>query len=395
MSDLETIMLKTVKEVELKDKDVLARVDFNVPIGKPDGMGAIEDDTRIRAALPTIKYILDSGARRLVLMTHVDPWDEISPTTKDLRLKTDKIATRLSDLLGMPVTKADDCIDVDLPETGIIMLENLRFHKEEKKDDAVFAKKIADLLPVENRVYVNDAFGTCHRAHASIHAIVQYFEEACAGLLLAKEAKYLGPVAKNPKQPFYAILGGSKVADKIQTIENLARKAKKLFIGGKMALAFAKAYGIDPAEIGAAEKLLAAYGSKLVLPVDYKTEKGDIVPANNLPQGAQLWDLGPETLKQWTAGIEDAATIFGNLVVGYIEKQGFDYATNGLIVAMANSKATTIIGGGDSVKAVNKLIKKGIIKEGSIDHISTGGGASMELLEGKELPGLKVLGFYS
>ena len=233
MSDLETIMLKTVKEVELKDKDVLARVDFNVPIGKPDGIGAIEDDTRIRAALPTIKYILDSGARRLVLMTHVDPWDEISPTTKDLRLKTDKIATRLSDLLGMPVTKADDCIDVDLPETGIIMLENLRFHKEEKKDDAVFAKKIADLLPVENRVYVNDAFGTCHRAHASIHAIVQYFEEACAGLLLAKEAKYLGPVAKNPKQPFYAILGGSKVADKIQTIENLARKAKNFLSAEK------------------------------------------------------------------------------------------------------------------------------------------------------------------
>ena len=395
MNDLEDIMLKTVKEAELNGKDVLARVDFNVPIGKPDGNGEIDDDTRIKAALPTIEYILQYGAKRLVLMTHVDPWDDIPPTTKDSRLKTDKIAQRLSDLLGINVTKVDDCVNIDLPETGVIMLENLRFHKGEKKDDPVFAGKIADLLPKHNRVYVNDAFGTCHRAHASVHAIVEHFDEAYAGLLLAKEVKYLGPVATNPRKPFYALLGGSKVSDKIQTIKNLSLKATKLFIGGRMALAFANAPGMDQEEARYAQELIAKYGSKIVLPVDYKTDKGDIVPANNLPKGAQFWDIGPKTVDLWKDQMDDAKTIFGNLVMGYIEKPGFDYATNQLILYMADSDATTIIGGGDSVKAVKKLIKKGQIKEDSIDHISTGGGASMEMLEGKELPGLEALGFYS
>jgi phosphoglycerate kinase len=382
-------MLKTLEQLKLNGKRVLCRVDFNVPIGKPEtSKGEIKDDFRIRSALPTIRYVLDQGAD-IVLMTHIDPWDEISPATKDPRLRTNNVAIRLSELIGMPVAKVDDCVDIELPKSRIVMLENLRFHKEEKKNDDDFARKLAK----NGDVYVNDAFGTCHRAHASVDAVVKYFREHGAGLLVQKEVEALQPVLVDPKHPFYVIMGGSKVGSKIAVIESLGKKADKIFIGGKMALAFAGVDYIEAQERETAARLMKQYPGKIVLPVDYRAEDCEVYSSDSIPSGLNIYDIGPETVKDWGEQIKNAKTTFSNIIVGYFEKQPFDQGTNGLIQAVARSKGFSVIGGGDSVKAIFDLIKKGVVKAEDFDHISTGGGASLEFLEGKVLPGLAALGY--
>jgi phosphoglycerate kinase len=392
MQDLEN-MLKTIEQLDLKGKRVLMRVDFNVPIGSPDGNGSIEDDSRIRAALPTIRYVLDNGASQLVLMTHIDPWDEISPTTKNKKLRTNNVADRLGKLLKQEVTKLDDCVDVVFPYVSVVVLENLRFYKEEKKNDTIFAEKLAKNCDV----YVNDAFGTCHRAHASVDAVVAAFKKAGkqygAGLLVQKEVEALAPLLRNPPKPFYVILGGSKVESKIGVIDSLGKKADKIFVGGKMALAFANVGYIEEAEREKARELIARYQHKLVLPVDYRTEDGKVVPAGNIPAGKNVYDIGPSTITEWRKQMGSAKAIFSNIIVGYFEKPPFDEGTNSLIRKMAEltkKGVVAVIGGGDSVAAVQKL---GLYEQ--MTHVSTGGGASLEFLEGKELPGLKALGFYS
>jgi phosphoglycerate kinase len=269
------------------------------------------------------------------------------------------------------------------------MLENLRFHKGEKKNDPEFAAKLAK----NGEVYVNDAFGTCHRAHASVDAVVQHFKQYGAGLLVKKEAEALYPLVKNPPHPFYVILGGSKVESKIGVIESLGVKADKIFIGGKMALAFAGVGYIDSDERAKAAELLKKLGRKLVLPTDYRTEDNAVVPAENIPHGKNIYDIGPSTITDWTREMANAKAIFSNIIVGYFEKPPFDEGTNSLIKKMAQltkSGVVTVIGGGDSVAAVQKL---GLYE--GMTHVSTGGGASLELLEGKQLPGLKALGLYS
>jgi len=391
MEDLET-MLKTLKDMDFKGKRVLMRVDFNVPIGNPDGKGDIEDDFRIRSVLPTINYVLDHGASQVVLMSHLDPWDDISPTTKDPRLKMDKVAKRLSELLEQDVKKVDDCINISLPSAKVVMLENLRFYKEEKKNDVKFAEALAK----NGQVYVNDAFGTCHRAHASVEAVVKYFKEYGAGLLVQKEVEMLYPVMKTPKKPFYVIMGGSKVKSKIDVIESIGKKADKIFIGGKMALAFAGVEYIDQEERDAASNLMDKFPAKLILPLDYMTEDKAILLAESpLIASAErkIYDIGSKTIKEWKRELTDAKTVFSNIIVGYFEKPPFDNGTNSLIrymVELTKKGVITIIGGGDSASAVQKL---GL--QDKVSHVSTGGGASLELLEGKELPGLKVLGYYS
>ena len=376
-------MLKTVNELDIKDKRVLVRVDFNVPI---DEKGEITDDFRIRSALPTIQYLMDNGAKQVVLMSHLDPWKETPASTKDSRLKMDNVADALSGLLDQDVAKVDDCVDVELPDSKLVVLENLRFHKEEKKNDDGFSKKLAK----NGEVYVNDAFGTCHRAHASVEGVVKYFKDYGAGLLVQREVEMLNPVLQNPEHPLYVILAGAKVSSKIGVIEKMAESADKLFIGGKMALAFVGVDYIDEEERAKAKELLGKYGSKLVLPVDYVTEDEVVVGADAIPEGKNIFDVGPKTTSLWKQMMDDAKTIVSNGILGYFEKPPFDTGTNEMMKYMAQSSATTILGGGDSASAAMHL---GL--QDKISHVSTGGGASLEFLEGKELPGLKVLGLYN
>ncbi len=379
MESLET-MIRTLDDVEVKGKRVLVRVDFNVPVDKK---GKITDDFRIRRAVPTFVYLLDHGASQLVLMSHLDPWDETPASTKDPRLKMNRVARRLGQLIKESVAKVDDCINVALPDRKIVVLENLRFYKEEKKNDETFAKALAE----NGEVYVNDAFGTCHRPHASVEAIVKYFKEnSCAGLLVQKEVEAADRILRKPEHPFYVILGGSKVSSKINVIESLAKKADKLFIGGKMALAFAGVPYIEEDERKKAEELKKKYGKKLSLPVDYYDEDNHYVLSRNIPQDRNIYDIGPETLKAWESQMKDAKTIVWNGPLGYFEKKPFDRATNAIARYLANSKAVTVVGGGDSASAVQKLnLQK------KMTHVSTGGGAFLEFLEGKELPAIKAL----
>ncbi len=370
-------MLK-IEDLNLTDKRVLIRVDFNVPL---DETGEITDDFRIKSALPTIKYVLEKEAKQVVLMSHLGrPKGEVVDG-----LRMDNVATRLGELINEKVTKVDDCIDIGLPDSKIVLLENLRFHKEEKKNDDKFAMGLAAYADV----YVNDAFGTCHRAHASVDAITKYVDEFGAGFLVQKEAEMLGPVLKSPKHPFYVVLGGAKVGGKIDVIKNLGHKADKLFIGGKMALAFADVSYIDQEERDKASDLMKEFSDKIVLPIDYVTEHEDIVDAEEIPSDVNLYDVGVKTVDMWKKLMLDGATVVWNGPLGYFEKKPFDKATNMLAEYLANSDATVIIGGGDSASAVRLL---GL--QDKMSHVSTGGGASLEFLEGKELPGLKVLGYY-
>jgi len=385
---------KTVKDVSWRGKRALVRCDFNVPL---DGDLQITDDSRIRGALPTIKYLLEQGAA-LVLCSHMGrPKGEVVE-----KLRLDPVAARLQELLGRPVKKLDDCIGDEVKKAAaalgggdILLLENLRFHAEEKANDPEFAKELASLADV----YVNDAFGTAHRAHASMVGVVAHLP-AVAGFLLEKEIAFLGEALQAPKRPFVAILGGAKISDKIGVIENLLTKADALLIGGGMANTFLKAKGYEMADslvedgsVELAGELVAKAGDKLVLPTDvvvadaFSAEaKHKVVPADGVKAGWRVLDIGPETAKVFAAKVKGAGTVVWNGPMGVFEFAPFAEGTFAVAHALADSEAMTIIGGGDSVAAIQQA---GLADR--MTHISTGGGASLEFLEGKELPGVAAL----
>lgn len=390
---------KTVEDIQVSGKRVLVRVDFNVP---QDETGAITDDRRIRAALPTIKYLIDHNAR-VILASHLgrpkggpEPKYSLAP-----------VATRLSELLGKMVPLAPDSVgdavaaQVDTLKDGdVLLLENVRFYPEEETNDPEYAKKLASLA----EVYVNDAFGTAHRAHASTEGVAHILP-AVAGFLLKKELDYLGNNVDNPKRPFVAILGGAKVKDKIPVIESLLPKVDTLIICGGMAFTFYKAKGLeigksllDATNVEFAKRVLTAAADKVVLPVDVVVTDGNpfggnpealavkSVPVDRIPSDWEGVDIGPATIKEFAGIIKGAATVIWNGPAGIFEIDRFAVGTQGIAQALADSSAVTIVGGGDSAAAVEKL---GFADQ--ITHISTGGGASLEFLEGKVLPGVAAL----
>jgi phosphoglycerate kinase len=389
--------ISDLKDGELKGKRVLVRVDFNVPMDKQQN---ITDDMRIRAALPTIRYLIDRGAK-IILVSHLGRPDGV---TEGLRMNP--IAKRLEELLGRKVIKLNDCIGEEV-ETAIskmvsgevVMLENVRFHPEEEENDAAFSKRLAALADV----YVNDAFGTAHRAHASTEGVARILPGVC-GFLIRKELEIMGKSLDNPQRPFVAIIGGAKVSSKIMVIRNLARKVDTLIIGGGMIFTFLKAQGLEVGKSLVEEKFIeqakgiwaelkAMTRLKLIIPVDVviATElaadaPSKVVPIDRIPADMMGVDIGPETVELFKEAIRSAGTIIWNGPVGVFEIEAFARGTNEIARALASSKAVTIIGGGDSASAVEKA---GVADQ--ITHISTGGGASLEYLEGKELPGIAIL----
>ena len=389
---------KTVMDVDVKGKRVLVRVDYNVPL---NAAGEVTDDKRIVASLPTVNYLLEHGAR-VILCSHLGrPKGERKP---EFSLKP--VAECLKALLpGVKVSFADDCIGeeaekkaMELQDGEILLLENLRFHKEEEKNDPAFAKQLASLA----ELYVSDAFGTVHRAHASTAGVAAYLP-AVAGFLIGKELSVMGAALENPERPFVAILGGAKVADKISVIKNLLQKCDTLIIGGGMAYTFFKAMGyeigdslLDADSIGLANELMAEAkerGVKLLLPVDTVVAEAfdadaphKTVCANAIPAGWQGLDIGEETRALFAEEIKKAKTVIWNGPMGVFEFPAFAKGTAAVAEACAECAGTTIIGGGDSASAVKKL---GFADK--MTHISTGGGASLEFLEGKTLPGVAAL----
>jgi 3-phosphoglycerate kinase len=375
--------LATLEDGDFSGKRVLVRVDFNVPL---DNEGRITNDKRIKASLPTIRALLDKGAKQIILMSHLDrPGGKVVE-----RLRMDRVGERLSGLLGMPVAKLDDCVDVVVPEARIVLLENLRFHPEEKEDGEVFAKKLASLADV----YVNDAFGTCHRAHASVHAITKYLP-SYAGLLVQKEMEVMGRAMEDPSRPLVAILGGAKVSDKIGLIENLLGICDRILIGGAMQFTFLKSQGIDVGgsrveedKVDLARRLLAS--GKILLPLDVvvakKMEAGaetKLVPVEAIPPGWMGLDIGPGTIERFKEVLERAGTVLWNGPMGVFEIEEFSRGTREIARYLSGLDAITIVGGGDSAAAVQAL---GL--EEKMTHVSTGGGASLAFLEGKEMPGI-------
>ena len=391
-------MKKTVKDVDVRSKRVLVRVDYNVPL---DAIGNVSDDKRITASLPTINYLLEQGAR-IILCSHLGrPKGEVK---KEFSLAP--VAKRLKELLpNVNIYFASDCIGEEaqqkaaaLKDGEILLLENLRFHKEEEKNDPEFAKKLASLA----EIYVSDAFGTVHRAHASTAGVAAYLP-AVAGFLIGKELSIMGGALENPERPFVAILGGAKVADKIGVITNLLNKCDTLLIGGGMAYTFFKAMGyeigdslLDAESIDLAKQLMETAkqkGVKLLLPVDTVVAKAFAadaehmtVAANAIPAGWQGLDIGEKTRELFAAEIKNAKTVIWNGPMGVFEFPEFAKGTEAVAKACAECGGTTIIGGGDSASAVKKL---GYADK--MTHISTGGGASLEFLEGKVLPGVAAL----
>lgn len=389
---------KTVTDIEIRGKKILLRCDFNVPLDKKTG--DISDETRIVSSLPTIKYLLEGGAA-VIACSHLGrPKGEFVPS---MSLKP--VANRLSQLLGTPVKMATDVIGddatklaKDLKAGEIMLLENLRFHKEEEKNDPAFAKKLADMADV----FVSDAFGTVHRAHASTEGVAHYLP-AVSGFLLAKELAELGGALNNPKRPFVTILGGSKVSDKLGVIKNLLEKADTLLIGGGMAFTFLKAMGkeigksiCEDTELDYAREMMAKAeknGVSLLLPVDavvapeFAAEaKPSVVSVDAMPADQMGLDIGPMTAEVFAGSIKSAGTVIWNGPMGVFEFPSFAAGTIAVAKAMAESGAITIIGGGDSAAAVNQF---GFADK--MTHISTGGGASLEFLEGIELPGVVCL----
>ena len=382
----------SIRDLDLNGKRVFMRVDFNVPLA-PGGQ-EITSDKRIKAALPTIQYALDHGAG-LVLASHLGrPKGKVNP---EMSLKP--VAVRLSELLGKPVAFAPDCVgaavEAMLPKPGeILLLENLRYHAEEEKNDPGFAAQLAKL----GDVYVNDAFGTAHRAHASTEGIIQFLKPAAAGLLMEKELTYLEKCTKNPAHPCVGILGGAKVSDKIEVIANLLKFADRLLIGGAMAYTFLKAQGkptgkslVEADKVDLAKELLAKYGDKLMLPVDHivAAEFAENAPneaVDEIPDGMMGMDIGPKTAAAFGAVLRTAKTIIWNGPMGVFEKKPFDKGTIAVGLAVADSGALSVVGGGDSEKAVKSA---GVADK--ISHISTGGGASLEYLSGLVLPGVAAL----
>ncbi len=384
---------KSVRDVELQGKRVLMRADFNVPLQG----GVIDDDTRIRAALPTIEYILEHGAS-LVLMSHLGrPKGQVKP---ELSLKP--VAERLAELLQRPVKMAPDCVGPEVKVMAealrpgeVLLLENTRFHAEEKKNDPAFAKQLAEL----GDLFVNDAFGTAHRAHASTEGVTHYLPSV-AGFLIEKEIAFLGQATGDPARPYMVLLGGAKISGKIAVINNLLGKADKLLIGGGMANTFFKAQGLPVGDslvendaLDLARDLLAKAGDKLVLPVDVVIADAfapdaatQTVPVDQVPDGWRILDIGPQTIELYRSLLAQAKTVVWNGPMGVFEMPAFAKGTFAIAHVLAELDAVTIIGGGDSASAVKQA---GVADK--VSHVSTGGGASLEFLEGKTLPGIAAL----
>jgi len=382
----------SVRDVDLAGKRVFIRVDFNVPLA-PGGQ-EITSDKRIRASMPTIQYALEKGAG-VILASHLGrPKGKPNP---EMSLKP--VATRLAELLGCPVTMAPDCVgsavEAMLPKPGeVLLLENLRFHAEEEKNDAEFSRQLARLCDV----YINDAFGSAHRAHASTVGMIAFVQQAAAGLLMDKEIEYLTKATRNPARPCVAILGGAKVSDKIEVIQNLMKVVDRLMIGGAMAYTFLRARGegtgkslVEEDKIKLARQLLSEAGDKLMLPVDHviaaELKAGaESKVVDRVPDGMMGLDIGPATIAAYSQVISGAKTIIWNGPMGVFEMPPFDKGTVALAKAVAGSGAISVVGGGDSEKAI-KLA--GVADK--ISHVSTGGGASLEFLAGIELPGVAAL----
>ncbi len=391
--------IKYIDELPIAEKKVFIRVDFNV---KQDDQGNVTDDTRIRAALPTIRYALGEKAK-VILASHLGrPKGQVNP-----KYSMKPVGKRLAELLeNVDILLPEDCVGDgvkkianDMLPGQVMLLENLRFHKEEEANDELFSKQLASIADV----YVNDAFGTAHRAHASTVGMVSFVPLRGAGFLMRDEITYLSKIIKDPDKPFVAILGGAKVSDKIGVIENLLNKIDRLLIGGGMAYTFLKARGVEIGKslveedkIHQARKILdraETKGIPILLPTDHviaseceKTAKATITNDVAIPAGQMGLDIGPATLSRFEDSIKDSKTIFWNGPMGVFEIPLFAKGTFELAKAVASVAATTVVGGGDSVAAVNKA---GVA--GKITHISTGGGASLEFIEGKELPGIKAL----
>lgn len=384
----------TIRDVELKNKRALVRVDFNVPCKD----GKIGDDTRIVSSLPTIQYLLDRGAS-VIIMSHMGRPKNGYEEKNSLAV----VSQRVSQLLARPVMFAKDCVGEETRKMAhsmqpgqIMMLENLRFHPEETANDAAFAKQLADL----GDLYVNDAFGSTHRAHASVVGIADYLPAVC-GLLIEKEITFLGRAVNEPRRPFVLIMGGSKVSDKITLIENLLTKVDKLLIGGGMANTFLASQGHDlKASLMETNKtelttrfLQGKYAEKIFLPIDVVaasecSETAEYITCglDEIPDGWMVLDVGPKTIELYSRQLWDAATVVWNGPLGVFELEPFSAGTIAIAREVADCRAFSIIGGGDSVSAVNKAGEAY-----RIDHVSTGGGATLEFLQGMELPGISVL----
>ena len=384
---------KTVRDLDLKGKRVLMRVDFNVPMKD----GAVSDDKRIRASLPTIQYVLDQGAS-LILMSHLGR----PKGGPDAEFSLKAAAETLAKLLEKPVKMAPDCVGPEVEALAkalrpgdVLMLENVRFHKEEEKNDPAFAKQLAGL----GEVYVNDAFGSAHRAHASTEGVARHLP-AVSGFLMEQELEYLSRATDNPQHPYIAILGGAKISDKIAVIENLLKKCDRLIIGGGMANTFLAAKGyamadslVEAEAVETARGILARAGDKLLLPVDavvgdkFEAEAAtQIVDVDKVPAGWRVMDIGPRSLEAFQASLKGAKLVVWNGPMGVFEFPKFAEGTFALAKFLAGVGAVTVIGGGDSASAVKKA---GVAKQ--MTHVSTGGGASLEFLEGKVLPGVAAL----
>ena len=389
---------KTIEDIQVKGKKVLVRCDFNVPLKD----GVITDENRLNGAMPTIKYLVDNGAK-VILCSHMGkPKGEAKP-----EFSLAPVAKRLSEMLGKEVVfAADDNVVgenakkavAEMKDGDVVLLQNTRYRKEETKNGEELSKELASLADM----FVNDAFGTAHRAHCSTVGVTEYLSPAVCGYLIQKELKFLGDAVETPERPFVAILGGAKVSDKINVINNLLEKVDTLIIGGGMAYTFLKAQGytvgsslVEEDKVEYAKEMLAKAtekGVKLLLPVDHRIAKefkdveAVVTEDQNIPEGFMGLDIGPKTEAIYAEAIKDAKTVIWNGPMGVFEFENFNKGTIAVAKAMADSNATTIIGGGDSAAAVN------ILGFGDkMSHISTGGGASLEFLEGKVLPGIAAL----
>lgn len=392
--------LLSIDQLDLAGKRVFIRVDFNVPLTASQ---AVSDDGRIRAALPTIELAIKQGAK-VILCSHLG-----RPKGKDAGLSMEPVGARLSELLHMDVVLADDCVGSgvkkmvqDLQPGKVLLLENVRFYPEEEKNDAGFAQKLAELCDV----YVNDAFGTAHRAHASTAGMAEFVKEKAVGLLMKKELDYLGHALSHPVQPLVALLGGSKVSDKIKVLDNLLTRAKTICVGGAMAYTFLRAQDVavgksrvEEAHIGTALKIMESarrLGVELLLPVDHvcgsevsETAQRQVIDGASIPAGLIGLDIGPKTLDRYRQKMLAAGTVFWNGPMGLFEMKPWSEGTFGIAKAMAEANGVTIVGGGDSAAAVTQ---SGLASK--MKHVSTGGGAALEFLElreGEDLPGVAAL----
>ncbi|OGF45019.1 MAG: phosphoglycerate kinase [Candidatus Firestonebacteria bacterium RIFOXYC2_FULL_39_67] len=386
----------SIRDINVKGKRVLVRVDFNVP---QDENMQVRDDTRIREALVTIKYIIDNGGKA-ILVSHLGRPD--GKIVEKLRMAP--VAAKLQELLGKPVLTAKDCVGEEvikivsgMKDRDVLLLENVRFHAEEEENDPAFSKQLADLCDI----YVNDAFGTAHRAHASTEGVTKFVKQAAAGFLIEKEIKYLGMVLENPTRPILAIIGGAKISSKIDLLNNLISKVDNLIIGGGMAYTFMKAQGkgigkslLEADKVEVAKDILEkakTKGVNIYLPVDHivsstKDNPHNIECVNEIPDNMIAFDIGPKSIAEFEKVVKISKTIFWNGPLGLFEVDAFAAGTIAIAKAIANSGNVSVVGGGDSVSAIKKAGVKA-----KITHISTGGGASLEFIEGKELPGIAAL----